>query len=358
MKYHLLNFLTLLALLLSSCTPATQPNTATEKATTAPTTEATQEATTAPTTEATAESTQDAPNTYPMTVIDGAGREVTFNAPPQRVVCFYTDCVEWMGAIGIKPIATMAMELATASHVFGKDGKTIEKLVQGDNGPDPEQIARLAPDLIVVYSEDEIPAMSTIAPVFVTYHPENLQDALTSTQKFAAIFGRQAEAKAAIERYERKLAAYKSLSPRNTTIMATVTWDTKMFWIFGGSLGCALLNEIAICEWPTPEGAGAYGYEGSVETLLQFDPDVMTLRNGTEMTLEDLQLEMNKNPLWQEIRAVKTGRATLITLNDDATVEGVLSAMKVLDVFAPIIYPDIFPAPLTDEQVQEILDEK
>jgi|GEM_PF-3712715 len=349
MKYRILAILTLLLLLLNSCAPAQTNH---------PTAERTAEETTAPAEDATSEATQAALNDYPMTVIDGAGRELTFNAPPQRVVCFYTDCVEWMGAIGIKPIATMAMELATASHVFGEAGKDIEKLVQGDNGPDPEQIARLAPDLIVVYSEDEIPAVSTIAPVFVTYHPETLQDAFTSTQKFAAIFGRQAEAQAMIERFERRLAAYKALSPRNVTIMATVTWDTKMFWIFGGSLGCALLNEIAICEWPTPDGAGAYGYEGSVETLLQFDPDVITLRNGTEMTIEDLQLEMDKNPLWQEIRAVQTGRATLITLNDDATVEGVLSAMKVLDVFAPIIYPDIFPAPLTDEQVQEILADK
>jgi ABC-type Fe3+-hydroxamate transport system substrate-binding protein len=63
---------------------------------------------------------------------------------------------------------------------------------------------------------------------------------------------------------------------------------------------------------------------------------------------------LKSNPLWAELAAVKAGRVFPM-LNRDAYGLGPVGGARLLDLYVPKLYPEVFPAPLTDAEVQEIL---
>jgi iron complex transport system substrate-binding protein len=95
--------------------------------------------------------------------------------------------------------------------------------------------------------------------------------------------------------------------------------------------------------------------EGSVETLLSFDPDVLIVE---QYSVDDeaalLERLGSTNPLWNELKAVKNGRVHLVPVSQART-NTIQSVRGAVDALMPLIYPDVFPKALTDEQVQEIL---
>ena len=302
---------------------------------------------------------QPAASAYPITIKDGAGSELTFAKAPERVVCLYHTCMEYLAALGIEPIAAPAW-----AHVFQfaenllyfKQPNGIVKLKMTDNGPDLEQLAQLKPDLVFGWTELR-DSLKGIAPLHdIGALSGNYKGALQELRGFSVIFGKQKEAEAAIKAFEDRLAAYKKLSPRNLTVLNS-GGDGKDFWITTfDSVPCSLFNEVAKCEWPNPAPKpGVWGYSGSIETVLKLDPDVIIFESWTDKTSVEMSTELSKsNPLWAELSAVKAQRL----FDDKGRASygiGTIGGARLLDTYMPLLYPAVFPRPLTDAQVKEIL---
>ena len=123
---------------------------------------------------------------------------------------------------------------------------------------------------------------------------------------------------------------------------------------------CNLFKEIADCAWPDPTNSSSWSVEVGDEGLLALDPDVLLIDGyGFDgKSNEQILVEVSARPLWGELKAVKNGR---VYVASDAVANldgmGTVGMQKMLDVYAPLLYPDLFPAPLTNEQVQAILAE-
>ncbi|HYF61779.1 MAG TPA: ABC transporter substrate-binding protein, partial [Herpetosiphonaceae bacterium] len=204
-------------------------------------------ATPAPTTVA---APADEPAGGPVSITDATGTTLRFDAPPQRIVCLYHECIELMSGLGVAPVAMLApgwLPNFADDPAYFSQPNSIVKLTEQDSGSwDYEQIAALTPD-IVFGSNDDRTALEGIAPVYSvgdSYSMTN-QDTLDHMAEFGRLLGREAEAQAAVKAFQDRLAAYAKRAPRDRSVLLVAS-DLELAWIYSGkSVPCSILNLIA-----------------------------------------------------------------------------------------------------------------
>jgi iron complex transport system substrate-binding protein len=299
---------------------------------------------------------QDTPQGFPLTLIDGAGRELTFDAPPQRVVTYYNDSYGMLATLGLMPVAqSVNPEMLTDPIYFDGQGSDIPTIGYTDS-PDLEDVAAAQPDLVLVYSVEEAQALENIAPAFVTYDPSTMDELYEALRQYGRLFAREAEAEAAITAFQNRLAAYQALAPADVSVLKLGAMDGGAFWISTiDDPICQILDTVAMCEWEKATPDEFWGYESTIEGVLALDPDVIMLNNWTSGSREDLLAALDADPLWNELRAVQNGRVLGTPGYENPIASSLPAATKFLDTYLPLLYPDVFPEALTDAQVQEIL---
>jgi iron complex transport system substrate-binding protein len=314
-----------------------------------PVTTATDQSATAPTSAAAEE----------LSIVDGAGNTLTFTAPPQRLVCTYSRCMEVLAALELEPVGVTTWEEDFIKNPLYFPQPTQTEILSYDGDfPDLERLAVLKPDLVFGWQELG-DALQGIAPV---YNVVNEQDSYAKShaeiRTFAGLLGRTEIAERNIQRALDQLAAYKAKAPGDLSVMYGFFYQGVFSYRDGNSGTCNLLKEVADCNWPDPTNSSSWSVEVGDEGLLQFDPDVILVDSYGFDGKSDAEIiaEVSARPLWGELTAVKTGRV-YVSSDTVANMDGMgtVGMMRMLDVYAPLLYPEIFPTPLTDEQVQEIL---
>lgn len=298
----------------------------------------------------------------PYTLTNNDGSVLTFDKAPERIICLYHECLELLAALDVTPLATAdwsVPQMLATSPLYFEQPNTIAFIPDVDDNPDFEMIAELKPDLVFGWQELVAP-LEGIVPVADVFTQDNsYRGTLQTLRAYGQVLGKEAEAEAAIKTFEDRLSAYKKLSPRNLTVLQSGTADGKEFWVSTSfSVPCSLLDEIAICDWEDPNPTpGTWGYASSAEGLLALDPDVIILESWDDSkSTSDLIALMESDPLLSELEAVKNGRVLTDTDRDSYGI-GVISGARLLDTYLPLLYPEVFPEPLTDEQVQQILSD-
>jgi iron complex transport system substrate-binding protein len=292
---------------------------------------------------------------FPLTIVDGGGRELTFDAPPQRVVTYYNDSYGMLATLGLMPVAqSVNPEMLTDPIYFDGQGSNIPTIGYTDSH-DLEDVAAAHPDLVMVYSVEEAQALEDIAPAFVTYNPTTMEEQYEALRQYGILFGRQAEAEAAITAFQNRLAAYQTLAPGDVSVLKLGAMDGGAFWISTiDDPICQILDTLAVCEWEKATPDEFWGYESTIEGVLALDPDVIILNNWTSGNREDLLAALDADPLWNELRAVQNGRVLGTPGYENPIASSLPAATKFLDTYLPLLYPDVFPEALTEEQVEEI----
>ncbi len=343
--YRLIPALLVAVLLLAACGGA--------PAATAPTSAP---AATAPTSAPAAAPTNASAAAYPRTVTDGAGRQLTLAQRPERVVALYNDNFGMLATLNILPVGVLANpEMLSDPIYFNGAGATIHQVKYGDS-VDAEDVAGLRPDLIMAYSIEEAQALEGIAPVYIPPKPANLEQLYDHLRNVAALFALEAEAERAITSFQMRYEAYRSLAPKDVSVLKLGVMDDQVFYIstIDDPL-CQILNTLAQCDWQKTTPDEYWGYETNIEGVLALDPDVIILNNWGSATREAMLADLAENPLWNELRAVQNGRVVGTAGYENPIASSLPAAQKFLDTYMPLIYPDIFPAALTDAEVQEIL---
>jgi iron complex transport system substrate-binding protein len=201
-------------------------------------------------------------------------------------------------------------------------------------------------------------ALKGIAPVY-NVDSDSYAESHAEIRALAKLTGREAIAERNIQKALDRLSAYKAKSPKNVTVMYGFFYQGKFSYRDADSATCNLLKEIAICAWPDPENNSSWSVEIGDEGLLKFDPEVLLVDNYGFDGKSNAQIieEVSKRPLWDELKAVKDKRLH-VSSDQLANMDGmgVIGMSRVLDVYAPLLYPDVFPKPLTDDDVKTILN--
>jgi iron complex transport system substrate-binding protein len=294
---------------------------------------------------------------FPLIVTDGAGRELRFETPPTRVVALYNNNFGMLATLGVEPVGVLVNpEMLSDPIYFDGKGEGFTRIKAGDV-VDAESVAATKPDFIMAYSEEEAQLLGAIAPVYLPGDAATVEDLYPELRRIATILDRMPQAEAAIEAFEDRYAAYQQASPNNAgTVLKLGYQDDETFYISTvDDPICRMLAQIATCAWEKATPDEFWGYETTLEGVLELDPDVIILNNWSSSSRAEMLAALNTNPLWNELKAVQAQRVLGIEGYENPIASSLPAAQKFLDTFIPLIYPDVFPQSLTDAQVQEIL---
>ncbi|MCG8352667.1 MAG: ABC transporter substrate-binding protein [Chloroflexales bacterium] len=151
-----------------------------------------------------AEAAKTSAESYLVTIMDMHGRELKFDAAPQRIVCLLNRYAQELAFIGVAPVAVGApwtFNVARDPINFGEQAETFGQITQ-DLEIDWEQVAAYQPDLII--GEDTMQAAAEeIAPLYALSWDasvgETIENFMTDVRNYGRIFGIEAEVDAKIQ---------------------------------------------------------------------------------------------------------------------------------------------------------------
>jgi iron complex transport system substrate-binding protein len=285
-----------------------------------------------------------------LSFTDWTGTTRTLPKRPTRIVCMTGFCEDALFQLGLEPVA-VSDKLYQQPYLWGPD-KTFPAIGGGFGAPNLEDIAQQQPDLVIGF-QNLIPqreAIEKIAPLFVI-NPGKFEDTIDNLRILARLTGTSYQGEQAIKHFYAKLNAYRAKSPNNK-VPVLLFGNSVDFSIFTQqSMPGSILTAATYYPWPAEGGPlspdqepGSLQY--SLETLLDKDPDVIlaiTQGSGANGKLTEL---LAANPIWSQLKAVKTGQVYEVSFSNFVTGRGLVSMGQALDDAMMKIYPETFTAPL------------
>lgn len=245
------------------------------------------------------------------TLTDAMGHEVTIPANPEGVIASYLE--DNLVALGITPVAQWTVN----------DGASIQDYLQDELKDIPtipydlpyEVVTSFAPDLLIMGSADMVEGgkyeqYSKIAPTYVL-ETDNNSDWRDKLLKVGEVFGKTEEAKKVLAEYDKKAKASKELLQDSIgeESAAAIWLVNNNFFIVGDNVssGAVLYEDLELAPPNIVKeisGTATSNWSAiSLEKLAEMDADHIFLINSDKGN----GAEMLKDPVWQEIPAVKNG---------------------------------------------------
>ncbi len=272
------------------------------------------------------------------TVTDDLGRNVTITGVPNRIVCICPSCTE------------IAYSLGLGDKVVGVDKysdyppEVVKKQFIGNCWkPDPEEVASLKPDLVIMYSfmgkgDPSVKQLEDAGLTVIALHPGNLSDVLKDIILVGEATGKVEEAKALVSSLQNRLNEIESLvSQAEDRPKVYIESYYPPPWTFGPGSWVDQLIKLA-------GGENAFGDAKSPwvkttdEEVIARQPEIIVSLMGMShyATLEDFE----KRTGWSSIPAVKDKKvyvmdANLLERPGPRLIDG-------LESLAKLIHPELF----------------
>ncbi|MGF0309912.1 iron-siderophore ABC transporter substrate-binding protein [Rhodococcus sp. IEGM1428] len=272
---------------------------------------------------------------FPATVETKFGA-VTIDSAPQRVVALGWGDAETALALGVSPVG------ASDWLAFGGDGVgpwatglyDAPPQIIGTQEPSYEQVAALAPDLILDTKSSGDPeryaTLSAIAPTVGV--PEGSDNYLTSLEQqvtmVAAALGRRAEGEALLvgisDRFRAAAAAHPEFADK--TVVVGAYSGTGFGAYISSNSRLEFMKKLGFVTSPTIDALVPKGFSVPVsgEELDLLDADLLVV-----FPIEKSPSEVTDNPLFQRIPAVADGRSIVF---DDPVVAKSYSTNSALSI--------------------------
>ena len=243
--------------------------------------------------------------TFPVTVTDDAGRDVTVDARPERIVSLAPANTEILYGLG----ALDRVVGVTTYDDYPPEVATLQKV--GDFvGPNLEAIAALEPDLVLVTTgvqADIIAQIEALGATVIAIDPQSLDALYTSIGIVGTAIGEPAKAEEVVSEMKRELAGIQeAIDAAPVRCFIEIAQD-PLFTAGSGTLLADLIDQAGGENVVTE--AGYVGY--SVEQLLTDDPEVYLATLGSMSDPADLA----ERPGYAGLSAVKNGRVAVLEDN-------------------------------------------
>jgi iron complex transport system substrate-binding protein len=275
-----------------------------------------------------------AATTFPLTVTDDAGRQITFAQPPQRIVSIAPSNTEILFALGL------ADRVVAVDSYSNFPPEATQKLQVGDYlEPDLERVAAADPDLILaaeVHLGTVIPELETLGLPVVVVEPANLDEVFASMLQVGAIAGESAHAAGLV----------CALRARADAVAAAVAGAPRprVFFELGPDLysvgpGNFVADVIARAGGDNIAADAAEMWpQLSAEAIVSADPEVILLADEVAGVTPE---QVAARPGWQGIAAVEQGR--IVPIDPDLVSRPGPRVVDGLEAAAAALHPDRFP---------------
>jgi len=277
--------------------------------------------------------------TYPLTVKDDSGNNVTISSQPKRIVSMVPSATETLFALGLEENVVAV----TKWDDYPVDvQKQAEYVFQDSLNPNVEQILKLNPDLIVLglmgHDPKSIEAIRNLKVPVITVNPQTLEATYLTIETFGQLTNTQKQANQLVSAMkEKEQAIVKTVSKINSADRLKV-WTEVDDNLFTPGQG-TFLNELLT-------KAGGINIADDVQGWGQYNSEQVITKNPQVIfeTYDYYQKDAVANIIarngWQNIDAVKNKRvigldSNMVTRPGPRIVDGLESIAKAL-------YPDLF----------------
>ncbi|MCJ8520948.1 iron complex transport system substrate-binding protein [Pseudorhizobium tarimense] len=206
-------------------------------------------------------------------VVKHSKGETTLSSTPQKVLVFDMASLDTLHTLGVEvdgvPSGTKPDYLSKYS---GSDILNIGSLFE----PDYEAVSGAKPDLIIVggRSSAKFEDLARIAPTIdMTIDPTHyVESAKTNVETLAEIFGKQAEADAALQKLDASVTALKQKAAAAGKGLLILTTGGKMSTYGAGSRFGVLFTDYGIQQADETIKVGQHGQPISFEYILERNP--------------------------------------------------------------------------------------
>ncbi|HEM3543594.1 ABC transporter substrate-binding protein [Streptococcus suis] len=235
---------------------------------------------------------------------------------PKKVVNFAYSYTGYLLQLGID-VSSYSLDLEKNSPAFGDKLKDVPQLTTADT----EAIAAQKPDVILVFAgDDNLETLKEIAPVIeITYGKSDYLKMLTDVGQ---IFGKEKEAQAWLDQWDKKVAAakeeLKGLIDTSSTFTVMDFFDKNIF-LYGNNFGRGgeLVYRALGFAAPAKVQEDIISKEGwfgvSQEALPEYVGDYV-LVNVNDKTKE-AAASLKESDIWKNLPAVKNGHVIEVDYN-------------------------------------------
>ena len=207
---------------------------------------------------------------FPLTASDARGRRLTLDATPRRIVSLVPSQTELLADLGLD--AEVVGLTRFCVHPMG--WKEQKHIVGGTKNVNDERVAALTPDLVLANLEenvrDQIEALDTVAPVFVT-DVATVEDALAMIRTVGHLVGRSVRAEALAEEIEQGFGTLQAQPPLRVCYLI---WREPWMTVGGDTFIHDVLRRASLVN---VFGERTRYPELTAEEIIEAEPDVILL---------------------------------------------------------------------------------
>jgi len=276
--------------------------------------------------------------TFPLTITDGAGRQVRLENAPQRIVSYKASNTETLFALG------------AGERVVGTDdfsdypaaAKALPKL--GGVQASLEALIALQPDLVITVGArpDFATLLDPYKILVVTLDYKDVSGTLANVELLGKVVGKPAEAARVVDEMRRKMAAVEERTKRASKVRVYYELDSSNPATPYTAGPGSFIDDLISMAGGANVAAGAKGEfpRISAEEIVAANPQVIVIPTGPFPTgVVDLDA-FARRPGWATVEAVQKGAIHGIDANVISRPGPRL--IEALEALAKVIHPELF----------------
>lgn len=238
---------------------------------------------------------------------------------PQRVVVLDLDTCANSLALGIKPVASVYLELANPIPNYLQDKIDGIELVGGHDAPNLEKILQLKPDLILAnsyYSKTIHKQLSHIASTVVLNIPYPPPSWKQQLKELAQILDKEDANQQLMKQYWQRIEKLKQmLGDRRHAMKVSVASTSSQYgiWAYGEKhFSGTVLKDIGFQRPRSQTGDFFYVENLSEETISEIDGDVLFFLTWSDEDDKKTLEKLKQRPLWRQLNVVQRDRVYFV----------------------------------------------
>ncbi|MEM0058186.1 MAG: cobalamin-binding protein [Candidatus Bathyarchaeia archaeon] len=277
---------------------------------------------------------------FPVTLTDDIGRTVTIESPPQRIVCISPSTTEIAYALGLGDKIVGVDAYSDYPHEA-----VSKQRISSAYKPDPEEVAALNPDLVIMHSfvgpgDPCVDAIAALGVKVIATRPKSLSGIINDILLIGKATGKIEEAEALASRLNNTINQIRNRTGNLTDkprvymefwypppwTFGPNTWGDEIITVAGGIniFGDAPTDYVKTTD----------------EEVIERNPEVIISLYGAQhihfATLED----MRQRPGWDSIKAVQKGKVYL--LDENLITRPGPRIVLGLEAVARFLHPELF----------------
>ena len=281
-----------------------------------------------------------------LSIQDDAGREVTLQSKPQRIVVLSPQLLDLLYEVNGSAIARTSTSGAEAPE----GAKNLED-VGGMTTVNTEKLLALKPDLVLgspTFHRNLADVLDASHIPFALFSLSNYTDLRKTAPIFGKLAGTEDAANAKLADLDRKIGELTGKLPADaapTFVMLNVTPSSisvqRTNTVGIEVAGMLHMKNVAESLNASEKSPSTAPY--SLEKLVELDPDyVFILIHGAKDDGEKkIQSDLSSQPAWASLRAVKEGRMAILPSDLLLSNPG-FRLDESVDYLAKLVYPDIY----------------